>query len=171
MFETTITMMGNVMDEVTLKATQSGIPRVSFRVVSTARRTDRETGEWVDGQKLIVNVTFWREFAENVAKSIRKGDPVLVYGSIFSREYTVEETNRISYEIEPVSIAHNLKFGTAKFDKRKRGLSGAVPVDADGLPAPLADEGYELVGRDGVGSEIASNAGSADRVLASASTR
>ena len=101
MYGTNITIVGNVVDEVVNKPTTSGLSRVSFRVASTQRRRDRESGQWVDGHKFFVNVTFWREFAENVAASLKKGDPVVVNGKIFSRQYVKDESNHVAYEVEP----------------------------------------------------------------------
>ena len=142
---TSITIVGNVVDEVANRPTTSGLSRVSFRVASTQRRKDRDTGKWVDGHKLFVSVTFWREFAENVAASLKKGDPVVVSGRIFSRQYVKDEANHIAYEIEPESIGHDLARGTAEFKKRKNSFSGSVELDADGMPIRAEDQGYELV--------------------------
>ncbi len=142
---TAITVVGNVVDEVVNRPTTSGLSRVSFRVASTQRRKDRDTGKWMDGHKLFVSVTFWREFAENVAASLRKGDPVVVCGRIFSRQYVKDEANHIAYEIEPDSIGHDLSRGTAEFTKRRNSFSGTVELDADGMPIRAEDLGYELV--------------------------
>jgi single-strand DNA-binding protein len=171
MFETPITIVGNIMDEVALKTSPTGVARLSFRVASTQRRTDRETGEWTDGERLILNVTFWREFAENVAKSVRKGDPVVVHGTVHTREWIVEETRRSSYEMVGRAIGPDLKQGTAKFEKRRKSLSGSIHLDADGLPEQFDDEGYELVGDAPSGDSDANSgeaAASAERVLATA---
>jgi single-strand DNA-binding protein len=146
MYGVPITLVGNIVDDVALRGSDSGISRVSFRVVQTARRRDRDSGEWVDGDKLFVSVTFFREFAENVAKSMKKGDPVVLTGQIHSRQYTIEEANRISYEIRPDSIGHDLSRGVSKFERRKRGYSGSVEVDADGLPTRQEPGSYVLVG-------------------------
>jgi single-strand DNA-binding protein len=170
MFETPITMVGNIMDEVVLKTSQTGVARLSFRVISTQRRTDRETGEWIDGEKLVLNVTFWREFAENVAKSVRKGDPVIVHGTVHVREYLVEETRRSAYEMVARAIGPDLKQGTTKFEKRRKSVSGSIQLDPDGLPEQFEDDGYELVG-DAAGDIGAGGdelAASAERVLATA---
>ncbi len=142
---TNITLVGNVVDEVANRPTTSGLSRVSFRVASTQRRKDRDTGQWVDGHKFFVNVTFWREFAENVAASLKKGDPVVVSGRIFSRQYVKDESNHIAYEIDPESIGHDLSRGTSEFRKRKNGYSGSVELDADGMPIRVEDQGYEVV--------------------------
>jgi single-strand DNA-binding protein len=145
MYGTNITVVGNVVDEVVNKPTTSGLSRVSFRVASTQRRRDRESGQWVDGHKFFVNVTFWREFAENVAASVSKGDPVVVSGRIFSRQYVRDESNHVAYEVEPESIGHDLARGTATFTKRRRGFSGSVELDADGMPIRVSDQGYEML--------------------------
>jgi len=144
-YGTNITLVGNVVDEVANRPTTSGLSRVSFRVASTQRRKDRDTGQWVDGHKFFVNVTFWRDFAENVAVSLKKGDPVVVTGRIFSRQYIKDEANHIAYEIEPESIGHDLARGTSDFKRRKNGFSGSVELDADGMPIRIQDQGYELV--------------------------
>ena len=148
MYGTPICIVGNVVDDVVNRPTTSGLSRVSFRVANTQRRKDRDTGQWVDGHKFFVSVVFWREFAENVAASLKKGDPIVVTGRIYSRQYVKEEASRVSYEIEPDSIGHDLARGVSKFDRRKRGFSGSVEVDPDGLPVRLSDQGYELVGED-----------------------
>lgn len=145
MYGTSITLVGNVVDEVANRPTTSGLSRVSFRVASTQRRKDRDTGQWVDGHKFFVSVTFWREFAENVAASLKKGDPVIVSGRIFSRQYVKDEASHIAYEIAPESIGHDLARGTAEFRKRRNGFSGSVELDADGMPIRAEDQGYELV--------------------------
>jgi single-strand DNA-binding protein len=145
MYGTNITVVGNIVDEVANKPTTTGLSRVSFRVASTQRRRDRESGQWVDGHKFFVNVTFWREFAENVAASVRKGDPVIVSGRIFSRQYVRDESNHVAYELDPDAIGHDLARGTSAFTKRRRGFSGSVELDADGMPIRVTDQGYEMV--------------------------
>jgi single-strand DNA-binding protein len=145
MYGTPITVVGNVVDEVALRTTDSGLSRVSFRVASTQRRKDRESGQWVDGHKFFVNVTFWRDFAENVAASVNKGDPVVVNGRIYSKQYVKDETNRVSYEIEPESIGHDLARGQSVFSRRRRGMTTDVGVDPDGIPERVDDLDYDMV--------------------------
>jgi single-strand DNA-binding protein len=148
MFGTQITIVGNVVDDVVLRQTSSGFSRLSFRVANTERRRDRDTGQWVDGDKLFVGVTFWREFAENVALSLKKGDPIIVKGRIFSRQYVKDESNHVSYEIDPESIGPDLARGVSKFDKRRRGYSGSIEVDPNGYPVRPVEDGYIMVGED-----------------------
>jgi single-strand DNA-binding protein len=55
MSNSTISIVGNVVDEVVNRPTISGLSKVTFRVASTQRRYDRERGQWIDGHKLFVN--------------------------------------------------------------------------------------------------------------------
>ena len=76
MNDTYITIVGNVVDEPRLRMTSSsGLPVLSFRVASTSRRLDRETGKWQDSDRLFATVTCWRALAQNVARSLKKGQP------------------------------------------------------------------------------------------------
>jgi single-strand DNA-binding protein len=155
MYGTPITIVGNAVDDVELRPTDSGISRVRFRIASTQRRRDRETGQWVDGHKLFVSVTVWRELAENVAASISKGDPIVLHGRIYSRQYVVNENSKVTYEVEVDSIGHDLSRGTAVFKKRQRGLSGSVELDADGMPIQPEDDSYELMDEQEAGTSDA----------------
>src|SRR5207244_11248140 len=89
-----------------------------------------------------------RESGKKFAESLRKGYPIFVHGKMYSRQYVKDETNRVSYEIEPESIWHDLARGVSKFERRNRGFSGSVEVDENGIPAPTDDENYELVDGD-----------------------
>ena len=74
MNDTYLTISGNVVDEPKLrKTTTNGITVLTFRVASTSRRRDAETGEWGDRDTLFVNVTCWRSLATNVADHCSRG--------------------------------------------------------------------------------------------------
>ena len=119
MNDTYITIVGNVVDEPRLRTTSSsGVPVLSFRVASTSRRLDRETGKWQDSERLFATVTCWRALAQNVARSLKKGQPVIVTGRFYSREYTTkDETSRVSYEVDAAAIGHDLSRGVSEFTK------------------------------------------------------
>ena len=68
MFDTNVTIVGNVLTAPEWRrTTQSNTLVANFKVASTARRLDRETGRWVDGNSLRVRVNCWRKLAEGVA--------------------------------------------------------------------------------------------------------
>jgi single-strand DNA-binding protein len=148
MHATNITISGNVVDDVALKTSENGLSWVSFRIASTERRWDRQSGEWSDGKKFFVTVLFYRDAAENVAASLRKGDPIIVSGRISSRQYIKDETNRLAYEVDGESVGHDLTRGVSTFERRKRPMSGAVMVDAAGMPERGDYDSYEAVGEE-----------------------
>ncbi len=96
MFETNIVIVGNVLTAPEWRRTAKGTLVTNFRVASTARRLDRETGRWVDGDSLRVRVTCWRRLAEGVSASIAVGDPVVVVGRLFTRDWTDADGNAVA---------------------------------------------------------------------------
>ena len=53
MFDTYVTIVGNVLTAPEWRrTTQSGTLVANFKVASTARRLDRDSGRWVDGNEL-----------------------------------------------------------------------------------------------------------------------
>jgi single-strand DNA-binding protein len=117
LFDTNLAIVGNVLTPPEWRRlAKSGSLVANFRVASTARRFDRDKSQWVDGNNLRVRVTAWRRLAEGVASSIAVGDPVVVYGRLYSRDWKDENgNNRVSYEMEAFSIGHDLARGRAKF--------------------------------------------------------
>ncbi len=144
MNDTYLTISGNVVDDPKLRrTTTNGVPVVTFRVASTSRRRDAETGEWSDRDNLFVNVTCWRTLATNVSQSLFKGQPVVVHGRFYSRQYTKDEATRVTYEIDAISIGHDLSRGVSTFTKALREVVVTnVEVDGDGLPADVSDAIY-----------------------------
>ncbi|TAM91986.1 MAG: single-stranded DNA-binding protein [Jatrophihabitans sp.] len=142
--DTHITIMGNVVDEPTLRHTRNNHAVANFRVASTPRRFDRDKEQWTDGDTLFVQVSCWRAMAENVKECLKKGDPVVVHGRYYCRPYEVNEQLRYSYELEAVSVGHDLARGISRFAKVARGAATmtSVPAGPDGLPADESAHWY-----------------------------
>ena len=146
MNDTYITIVGNVVDDPRSRTTGGGVPVASFRIASTSRRFNRETGAWEDNERLFATVTCWRAMAQNVAASLRKGQPVVATGRFYSREYTKDEVTRMSYELDAVAVGHDLARGTSEFTKVTRPYAvTSVEVDDEGIPADLTGERIEAV--------------------------
>ena len=136
MFETNLVIVGNVLTAPEWRRTAKGTLVTHFRVASTARRLDRESGRWIDGDSLRVRVTCWRRLAEGVGASIALGDPVVVVGRLFTRDWTDADGNaRTSYEMEAMAVGHDLARGKAKFFRnRPTGVDAtAGESEADGF--------------------------------------
>ncbi|GAA2677698.1 MULTISPECIES: single-stranded DNA-binding protein [Actinoplanes] len=128
MFDTTIAVVGNVLSKPEWRRTKETNQLVAnFRVASTARRYDREKSCWVDGNTLRVRVSAWRRLAENVGASISVGDPVVVFGRLYTRDWQDDEGNhRVSYEMEAMAIGPDLARGRTRFYRNKPSATSAV---------------------------------------------
>ncbi len=140
MHETMITVVGNLVDDPKLRTTESGVEVTSFRIASTSRRLDRETNSWVDYGQLFLGVSCWRSLGVNVVASLRKGDPVVVSGRLFTRQYERDGQLRSSYEMDAVAVGPDLARGTATFQRTKSVPATHAVTDEHGLPeAPPGD--------------------------------
>lgn len=150
MNDTWMTIVGNVVDEPRPRETKNGHKVTNFRVASTSRRYDREQERYVDDETLYVNVTCWRGQAVNVAESLRKGQPVIVYGRYYTRDYTKNEQVRTSYELEATAVGHDLSRGVSSFTRMNRAAPPVViEVDESGRPADASDHWLGLAEADG----------------------
>jgi single-strand DNA-binding protein len=142
MNETLITVVGNLVDDPKLRTTDSGVEVSSFRVASTSRKYDRETNRWVDYGQLFLGVSCWRALGINVVASLRKGDPVVVSGRLFTRQYERDGQLRSSYEMDAVALGPDLARGTASFQRVTRPAVPAthVATDEHGVPEAPPDD-------------------------------
>ena len=119
--ETTITVIGNLVDDPELRFTPSGAPVANFRIASTPRTFDRQSNEWKDGDALFLSCSVWRQAAENVAESLQRGMRVVVQGRLKSRQYeTREGEKRTVFEIDVEEVGPSLRSASAKVTKTTR---------------------------------------------------
>jgi len=124
--ETTITVVGNLTDDPELRFTPSGAAVAKFRIASTPRTLDRQSGEWKDGEPLFLACNIWRDAAEHVAESLQRGSRVIVQGRLRQRSYeTREGEKRTVYELEVDEIGPSLRYATAKVQKMSRSGGGS----------------------------------------------
>jgi single-strand DNA-binding protein len=123
--DTTITVIGNLTDDPELRFTPSGAAVAKFRVASTPRFLDRQSGEWKDGEPLFLACNIWRDAAEHVAESLQRGTRVIVTGRLRQRSYeTREGEKRTVIELEVDEIGPSLRYATAKVQKMARSGGG-----------------------------------------------
>src|SRR6187455_2470574 len=131
--ETTITIVGNLTDDPELRFTPSGAAVAKFRIASTPRTLDRQSGEWKDGEPLFLACNIWRDAAEHVAESLQRGSRVIVQGRLRQRSYeTREGEKRTVYELEVDEIGPSLRYATAKVQKMARSGGGGGGFGASG---------------------------------------
>jgi len=152
--ETTITIVGNLVDDPELRFTPSGAAVANFRVASTPRTFDKQTNEWKDGEGLFLSCSVWRQAAENVAESLQRGMRVVISGRLKARTYeTREGEKRTVFEIDVDEVGPSLKYATAKVTKTTRsgGSQGGGSASSGG-DDPWASQGSTSQGSANQGS-------------------
>ncbi|WP_280273531.1 single-stranded DNA-binding protein [Nocardia wallacei] len=139
MYEANTAVIGNVVTHPVRRSLPSGEQVVSFRMASTARRFDRDSGSWVDNGTLLLTVNCWRRLVEGVDASIRRGDPVIAYGQLRTAEYhTRDGVARHDPEMRASALGPDLGRCSAPVLRPPGGNSAAsasVDVEADHRPA------------------------------------
>lgn len=119
--EVTLTITGNLTNDLELRYTQGGAAVASFTVAATPKTFDRNTNEWKDGETLFQRCSIWKEAAENATESLTKGMRVIVTGRLKSRSYdTKEGEKRTVIELEVDEIGPSLRYATAKVTRTQR---------------------------------------------------
>lgn len=156
--ETTITVIGNLTGDPELRFTpNTGVAVAKFRIASTPRTMDRQTGKWVDGEPLFLSCTVWRQAAENVTESLSRGSRVVVVGRLRQRSYeTTEGEKRTVFDLEVDEVGPSLRFATAKVSKMTRstgngngpddGWATATPARTTGATRATAEDPFATSG-------------------------
>ena len=84
-----------------LRFTPSGQPVARFRIASTPRQFDKQSGEWRDGDTLFLTINVWRQAAENAAESgVVGGYPVTdVYVSLYDGSSHDVDSNEMAFKL------------------------------------------------------------------------
>ena len=155
--DTTLTLIGNLVEDPSLRFTPSGAAVANLTVASTPRSFDKITNEWKDGEALFMRCAVWRDAAENVAESLTRGARVIVTGRLKQRSYeTKEGEKRTVIELDVDEVGPSLRYASAKVTKTQRrsdaggGFGGqqadptAAPTvrPADPWETPAASRGW-----------------------------
>jgi single-strand DNA-binding protein len=98
--------------------TKTGTQTLSMRVGWTPRIFDRTTSAWADQPSSFITVQCYKKAAEHGSVCLRRGDPVVVKGTLRVREYVDQAgVRRSSVEVLADSIGHDLSRGIAVFNK------------------------------------------------------
>ena len=130
---TQITVVGNLTSDPEVRRTQSGDAVASFTVASTPSHFDKASGQWKSDPTLFLRCSVWREYAEHVAESLRKGMQVIVQGKLVQRRYTPRDggEERTVVELQVEEVGPTLRWATAQVQRAQQGSRSA--------PAPAKD--------------------------------
>jgi single-strand DNA-binding protein len=133
--ETEITVIGNVVNSPQKNRTANGSV-TNFRIASTAQRFDREMQRWVDKKPLFLDVECWGELGGNVSHTLSKGDPVIVFGELYTDEWESDQGRRSRVKVRAAAVGPDLTRGTADFRRTSR---AAASPEAPESPVPEDD--------------------------------
>lgn len=101
----TILLTGNLTADPQLRFTANGTAVINFRVATSQRVKNKDTGEWTDGDSCFIDVVSWRD-AEQLAETLTKGATVMVDGQLKQRTFeTKEGEKRTAYEVNADNVA------------------------------------------------------------------
>lgn len=112
-----ITIVGTLTGDPELKMLPSGVALTKVRIAANDRKFNKATGQYENGDSTYLTGTIWRDYAEHVAESLRKGDKVIAIGRLKQREYEKDGATRTIFELELDEIGPTLRFSTAKTAK------------------------------------------------------
>ncbi len=114
-----ISLIGRVGTEPEMKFGQQGNAVLKFRVVTSGRR--QVEGKWEDVDTSWWSITAFKQLAENLAESLKKGDPVIVVGKIKQRTYETPAGEKHSIvEVMAEAVGPDLRWVTASVKKAER---------------------------------------------------
>lgn len=129
-----ITITGNLTADPEMEFTQSGVGYTRFTIASNRKWKDKND-EWQEDTAFFRG-TVWRDDAERLADSLRKGDRVIATGRMDQNDWEDKEGNkRSSLEFNVYEIGPSLKYATAavtraqKEDRPTRDVPPPVPRD------------------------------------------
>lgn len=136
MSDSTITLVGNLTVDPTLRFLNTGRPVASFGIAVAHRY--QSNGEWVE-QTSFFDVVAWGELGENVAASAVKGTRIIVTGRLEQREYTTKSGDkRTAVEVVADEVGLSLRWATAQVERKPRTNKDAPAK----RPAPVDEEPF-----------------------------
>ena len=119
-----LTIVGRLAFDVEVRFNPSGDAVASGRIADTPRHKNRQTGEWEDGETLWLSFNLWGRKAEVLADAAKKGDLVLVTGTLTQRTFEGkrgEQRTVIEVKATEVAIVPRIQSGTGWSKDRSAG--------------------------------------------------
>lgn len=118
------TVVGNVVNDIELRFTQSGKAVANVTVAVNDKKFNRQTNTYEDGPTWFARGTLWGELAEHVHQSVGKGARVIGYGRIVQRDFeTKAGEKRSAVEVEFDAFGPDLRFATANVTRTNAGAA------------------------------------------------
>ena len=128
-----VEIIGNLVRDVELNKTNSGVSVAKVSVAVDRRYKDEEGNKITD----FFNVVAWRGLAENIAKYCSKGSKVFIAGELQNRSWEKEDGSK-AYTTE--IVASECEF----LDTKKTGESTENKEEPKAELTPVEDNGDDL---------------------------
>ncbi|GAB2512121.1 Single-stranded DNA-binding protein [Corynebacterium atrinae] len=144
MAHTTTTIIGNLTHDPKLQRFErSGAQKCSLRIASSRRVQDKDNN-WIDIDQMFLSVDVWGPLAINCKKSLSKGMPVIVHGTLITHQWEDEHNQKRSKTLMRAnSVGLDLNkyiIGSMKVDNAEKNLINV------GIPDPqTADTLYDEI--------------------------
>jgi len=89
MISNSVTLVGNLAADPELNQSESGVSWMRIRF-AVNRRWQNSNNEWEEDVSFFAG-TVWRDLAENIAASVKKGDRIIVVGRLQQRQWETPE--------------------------------------------------------------------------------
>ena len=98
---------------------KDGMPHASsFRMASTRRYFDNRTQQWKDLPTTWITVKAYRNLSENICQSLKKGEPVIVVGSLATETWAdMNGKPQSRIVLEASAVGHDLNRGVTTLRK------------------------------------------------------
>lgn len=111
-----IVVVGNVVADAELRFLPNGAAVANFTVADTPR-VKGQNDEWKDGDTIWWRVSAWRDLAENVTESLRKGTRVVVIGTPKQTNWEKDGVKFSRIELTATEVAASMKWATVSVTK------------------------------------------------------
>ncbi len=135
-----ITVVGNITRDPEMKYTPSGAGQAILGIAVNRSWKNQQTDTWEERVSFF-NVVCWKDLADNVSASLRKGMRVVVIGRLEQRSWETDSGEKRSVvEIVADEIAPSLLFATADVHRTER-KTGDGGFNSGGKARPSARSG------------------------------
>lgn len=137
---TTVTLTGTLGQDPELRFTQAGKAVASLNLV-TSKSAKGDDGKWVDSETTWWRVTAWDQMAENIAETLRKGDPIIVVGRAFMESYEDKSgAERQSLKVAAYNVGLDLRRRSASVSRDRQPVNSKSVGSDDPWAVSVQDE-------------------------------
>ena len=114
--------IGNLATDPAIKYSTNGTPWLNGTIIENKRTYNKETRAFEDSdEKLVLQFTIYGALAENFARSVKRGERIMVCGDLVTQEFEQDGIKRSVTVIKPVKdVGASMLFGTTTFTRGAR---------------------------------------------------